>query len=110
MLSLARSVGRVMCVVMVSARVRGLTFAANYTTSSLIRPLVVSPSHCGRISLVNVPSLRYCTTDDAFRDVDTEELLAMLESKNIQLIDVREPWELIERGRIPSSVNIPCMS
>ena len=108
MLSLARSVVRVTCVVMVSARARGLKLAANYATSSLIRPLVVSPSQCGRISLVNVPSWRYCATYDAFHDVDTEELLVMLESKNIQLIDVREPWELIERGRIPSSVNIPC--
>ena len=93
---------------MVLARVKGLAFAANYTTSSWIRPLVVSSSQCGRISFVNVPPLRYCSADSTIYDVDTEELLVMLEANDVQLIDVREPWELIERGRIPSSVNIPC--
>ena len=45
----------------------------------------------------------------AWSDIGTEELKEMLGNKDIQLIDVREPQELLDLGRIPSSINIPCM-
>ncbi|XP_077159680.1 thiosulfate sulfurtransferase/rhodanese-like domain-containing protein 3 isoform X2 [Paroedura picta] len=35
------------------------------------------------------------------------ELKGLLESKAIQLIDVREKWEIGEHGKIPGSINIP---
>ena len=41
-------------------------------------------------------------------DVGTEELLDMLGSGDIQLIDVRELDELEESGRIPQSIHVPC--
>ena len=41
-------------------------------------------------------------------DIGTEELLEMLERRDIQLIDVRELHELEESGRIPQSLHIPC--
>uniref|UniRef100_T1IZR4 Rhodanese domain-containing protein n=1 Tax=Strigamia maritima TaxID=126957 RepID=T1IZR4_STRMM len=40
-------------------------------------------------------------------DVSYEDLEALIQSRDIQLIDVREPSELIEFGKIPGSVNIP---
>lgn len=43
----------------------------------------------------------------AWSDIGTEELKEMLGNKDIQLIDVREPEELLDLGRIPSSINIP---
>ncbi len=42
------------------------------------------------------------------KEVNHEELVALLESKGVQLFDVREPKELETHGHIPSSVNIPC--
>ena len=45
----------------------------------------------------------------AWTDIGTEELKEMLGNKDIQLIDVREQEELLDLGRIPSSINIPCM-
>ena len=35
------------------------------------------------------------------------ELKNFLKSKKIMLIDVREPWEIHEYGKIPGSINIP---
>ncbi|KAK3699424.1 hypothetical protein QZH41_018581 [Actinostola sp. cb2023] len=39
--------------------------------------------------------------------VDIEDLKSMLAANDIQLFDVREPYELQELGRIPNSVNVP---
>lgn len=39
--------------------------------------------------------------------VNIEELKTMLAENDLQLIDVREPYELIESGRIPNSINVP---
>ena len=41
-------------------------------------------------------------------EVGTSELEFLLDTGTVQLIDVREPEELMETGKIPSSVNIPC--
>ena len=41
-------------------------------------------------------------------DVSYEELLALLESDDVQLFDVREPKEIKETGTIPGATNIPC--
>ncbi|XP_077862688.1 uncharacterized protein LOC144344685, partial [Saccoglossus kowalevskii] len=42
-----------------------------------------------------------------FSSVDYNGLIALLDSGDVQLIDVREPDELIEYGKIPKSLNIP---
>ncbi|XP_044092253.1 thiosulfate sulfurtransferase/rhodanese-like domain-containing protein 3 [Neovison vison] len=47
----------------------------------------------------------FCTA--IFKDVTYKELKNLLNSKKIMLIDVREPWEIVEYGKIPGSVNIP---
>ena len=49
--------------------------------------------------------LNFCTICE---DVTYKELKNLLKSKKIMLIDVREPWEIHESGKIPGSVNIPC--
>ncbi|GAB6018893.1 Thiosulfate:glutathione sulfurtransferase [Chamberlinius hualienensis] len=41
------------------------------------------------------------------RNITYEELLPLVEDKNVFLIDVREPKELLETGRIPGAINIP---
>lgn len=58
-------------------------------------------------------SFNYYTTDQeielTWRDVGSTELKSMLDSGNIQLIDVREPYELTDEGIIDSrAVNVPC--
>ncbi|XP_040839041.1 thiosulfate sulfurtransferase/rhodanese-like domain-containing protein 3 isoform X4 [Ochotona curzoniae] len=47
----------------------------------------------------------FCTA--ASKYLTYKELKNLLNSKNIMLIDVREPWEILEYGKIPGSVNIP---
>ncbi|XP_022408982.1 thiosulfate sulfurtransferase/rhodanese-like domain-containing protein 3 [Neophocaena asiaeorientalis asiaeorientalis] len=47
----------------------------------------------------------FCTA--ICKDVTYMELKNLLKSKKIMLIDVREPWEILEYGKIPGSVNIP---
>ncbi len=39
-----------------------------------------------------------------------EELMKMLKDKSIEVtvIDVRNPWELEQEGKIAGSINIPC--
>ncbi|XP_070538145.1 rhodanese domain-containing protein CG4456-like isoform X2 [Ptychodera flava] len=44
---------------------------------------------------------------DEIATVDYEGLVALLQSGDIQLIDVREPDELVEFGKIDKSYNIP---
>ena len=57
------------------------------------------------------PSSNYSTDQDielTWVDVGSTELKSMLASGNIQLIDVREPQELIDEGIIhKSAVNVP---
>ncbi len=47
-------------------------------------------------------------TEQPKMTVTTDELLGMLKSKSVKLIDVRNPWELENEGKISGSVNIPC--
>ncbi|XP_058030801.1 thiosulfate sulfurtransferase/rhodanese-like domain-containing protein 3 [Ahaetulla prasina] len=47
----------------------------------------------------------FCTADD--HSVSCQQLKDLLESKAIQLIDVREKLEIAEHGKIPGSINIP---
>ena len=47
--------------------------------------------------------------DSKWTDLSYNDMVALIESKNIQLIDVREPKELTETGHIPGAVNVPRM-
>ncbi|THD18784.1 Heat shock protein 67B2 [Fasciola hepatica] len=40
-------------------------------------------------------------------DIDVHKLRSMIKAKNVQLIDVREPHELQETGKIEGAINIP---
>ncbi|XP_064412344.1 thiosulfate sulfurtransferase/rhodanese-like domain-containing protein 3 isoform X2 [Latimeria chalumnae] len=40
-------------------------------------------------------------------EVSYEQLKHLLKTKDAVVIDVREPWELKEYGRIPGSINVP---
>lgn len=47
------------------------------------------------------------TTLEHWTDISIKELRAMLTAHNIQLFDVREPYELMETGKIACATNIP---
>ncbi|ETE74076.1 Heat shock protein 67B2, partial [Ophiophagus hannah] len=47
----------------------------------------------------------FSTAED--HSVSYQQLRDLLESKAVQLIDVREKWEIAEHGKIPGSINIP---
>ena len=65
------------------------------------RPICVCPAR----------NLTSSTTTTAIKQViEINELREMLDSKNLLLIDVREPYELQKCGKIPGAINIPCKS
>lgn len=50
----------------------------------------------------------YCQQEkERWTDLTYEQLNSLLESRDIVLIDVREPKEIEANGKIPESVNIP---
>ena len=51
-------------------------------------------------------SQRFCSSLP--KGVTYRELKNLLNSKSIMLIDVRDTWEILEHGKIPGSINIPC--
>jgi len=57
----------------------------------------------------NITNHKRWMTDggEEFYDVDTDELVSMMES-GVTLIDVRQPEELLQTGIIPGSMNISC--
>ena len=58
---------------------------------------------------VHCPKRNTSTTPlENWTDISLTELKAMLKAGNIQLFDVREPYELIETGKIACATNIPC--
>ncbi len=54
-------------------------------------------------------ALSYSSASQFSTEVGTVELQRLMDANDVQLIDVREPNELIESGQIPSAINIPCM-
>ena len=60
-------------------------------------------------ALLLTPSRSYSSETEGFQegDIGTVELLEMMERRDLQLIDVREPQELTETGIIPGAVNVP---
>ena len=65
------------------------------------KPICVCPAR-------NLSSFTPPETERQVIEVNINELREMLASKNVQLIDVREPYELKKAGKIPGSINIPC--
>ena len=53
---------------------------------------------------------RFSTTESGINciRVEFEDVKEGLASKSLILIDVRNPDELVEHGKIPGSINIPC--
>ncbi|XP_013388925.1 thiosulfate:glutathione sulfurtransferase-like isoform X1 [Lingula anatina] len=51
----------------------------------------------------------FCTDNKElpWTDLDYEALCVLLESGNIQLFDVRNPWEVEATGMIPQAINLP---
>ena len=41
------------------------------------------------------------------KDLSYEDLVALIRGGNLHLIDVREPSEIQETGKIPGAINIP---
>ena len=41
-------------------------------------------------------------------EITLEELSDLIDSGEVNLVDVREPYELRDNGTIPKAVNIPC--
>ncbi|CAH1781029.1 unnamed protein product [Owenia fusiformis] len=60
-----------------------------------------------KASLFHSSSTHYQSTTE---DVSYEELKEKLKSGDIQLIDVRQPEELIEVGKIDGAINIPLLN
>lgn len=102
-----------------------LSAALTYTTSSIKQPpyqnssltpiFTPNPTQAQIFSSYNIlrPVTNCWFSTDAeeearpWTDIGTQELLDMLDDDDIQLIDVREPEELVESGCIPTSINVP---
>lgn len=67
----------------------------------IARPICACPAR-------NLTSATVPETDKQVLEVNINQLREMLASKNFQLIDVREPYELKKTGKIPGAINIPC--
>ena len=52
------------------------------------------------------------TEEEILKDPDcnVDELKQKFDSRNLYMIDVRNPHELEETGKIPGALNIPCKS
>lgn len=48
------------------------------------------------------------TSSINFQDISFEDLEALINGGDIQLIDVREPSEIKSSGKIGQAINIPC--
>ncbi|KAJ1151437.1 hypothetical protein NDU88_004218 [Pleurodeles waltl] len=60
---------------------------------------------CAGVEVRNTAFRSFCTAPSPV--VSYEELKELLGSQSTVLIDVREPWEIKEYGKIPGSINIP---
>ncbi len=49
----------------------------------------------------------YCQSTSLPRDVTTEQLVDILDTKSAVVVDVRRPEELTRHGAIPGAINIP---
>lgn len=57
-------------------------------------------------SLLFQPHRQYCAKHD--RNLTPTQIKALIQAKSIFLLDVREPHELVEEGKINGSLNVPC--
>lgn len=57
-----------------------------------------------------LPVRNYASNYEKSTELSYEDLVALLESGGIQLIDVREKREIQEQGAFPGSVNIPLVN
>ena len=76
-----------------------------YTTRAFLRLAGITKPAVS----VQCPKRNTSTTPlEHWTDISITELKAMLTANNIQLFDVREPYELVETGKIACATNIPC--
>lgn len=45
---------------------------------------------------------------DKWTNLSYDDLQALIDCGDIQLFDVREPKEILDMGKIPCAINIPC--
>ncbi|XP_078504334.1 thiosulfate sulfurtransferase/rhodanese-like domain-containing protein 3 isoform X2 [Lissotriton helveticus] len=57
------------------------------------------------VEVRNATFRSFCTAPSP--TISYEQLKELIGSQSIVLIDVREPWEIKEYGKIPGSINIP---
>lgn len=57
----------------------------------------------------NVQTAKFHRSAVAMNELSYEDLIALLNGGNLHLVDVREPCEIKETGKIPGAVNIPRM-
>lgn len=75
-----------------------------YTTRAFLRLAGITKPAVS----VQCPKRNTSTTPlEHWTDISITELKAMLTANNIQLFDVREPYELVETGKIACATNIP---
>lgn len=57
-----------------------------------------------------LPVRNYGSNHEKLTELSYEELVALIESGGVQLIDVREKREIQEQGEFPGSINIPLVN
>ena len=82
-------------------RREGCNVSTKRAFMQLVGTVVSDSSRCLKKRLSSTPL-------ENWTDISFKELKAMIQSDNIQLIDVRESFELVQVGKIPCSTNIPC--
>ncbi|XP_069103693.1 thiosulfate:glutathione sulfurtransferase-like [Argopecten irradians] len=94
----------------ISAILNLIKTQSNFAAARVSTPKVLTTLH-GKSSCSKTKSQKdFCRHDSNCvkrTDLNFDEILALLGSGNLQLIDVREPKELVQQGEFPTALNIP---
>lgn len=80
---------------------------SSVTITPNTRSKLMPKMNCAYGSHVKVQTALLHRTPVRMESVSYEDLLALLDGGNIQLIDVREPCEIEKTGKIAGAINIP---
>ncbi|CAI8003650.1 Thiosulfate sulfurtransferase/rhodanese-like domain-containing protein 3 [Geodia barretti] len=98
---LTRSIGSLRCVY------------ALFLASPSLEQRIPTANHsekrtCGGNAFPKIRRSFFYTTSATSPEIDTAELAELVRKGEVQLIDVREPWELEDTGTVaPNTINIP---